>query len=254
MPNLVSIAELTPNTHPDWHNITQGDRPILWDMELPSGIDAERIGIDMGRLRHIHAAGAIAASFVEGYEEVGSEEVSVGSCRDPFDCHAPGWKSVSLNATFGEPAVTHQVNVAELTKQADASMRTTDISPEMIWAELYDGAIRGSMVQAARQSLMGRKKGVQKVLTTSSYVAAGAGIVGVVGGLAGLVPGEAAFCFITAYASSQAAPQVVPAKARTEGDTTLSRRISIVSMNRQPDRYAVTWALCKKSGLVRVAP
>jgi hypothetical protein len=250
MSNIVSIAELTPDTHPNPEHVTEGDYPLLWDMELPPNVDAERITVDMRRLGHIHAVGGMAASFVEGYEDAGSKEISVGSCTDPFDCY---FDSISLkNATFGRPAVTHQMNELTLAARTEQRFQAADTSKEEVWAELYDEAIRSSMVQAARQSLMGRKERVPYLLNFSSYALTGVGIIGLIGGLAGVIPGGSAVFELGAYTAAQAGPQMIR-KNRTKGKETLPRRVSIVPMNRQPDRYALTWALCRKSDLVRVA-
>lgn len=251
MSNLVGITELTPDVHPDSDNVTEGDWPILWDMELPPDVDAERVAVDMGQLRRIHAVADVAASFVEGYEGSESDEVSTGTCTDPFDSYLHG--RVNLNATFGRPAVAHQVNEPELTRIADERAETSDKSRDQIWAELYDEAMRSSMTKAARQSLIGRQEKVPYSLELTSYWLTAMGLLGLAGGLTGAIPGADAVFGIATYTAGQAAPQLIR-KSRTKGNEVLTRRVSLVPMNRQPDRYALTWALCKKSGLVRLAP
>lgn len=248
MSNLVSIAELTMNTHPDPDDVAESDLPILWDMEIPSDVDAEKIAVDMNRLERVQAVAALAASFVEGYEDPESDEVSFGACTDPFNSYLHG--QINLNATFGRPAVTHQMNESELARLATKRSEATDKSQERIWAEIYDEAIRSSMAQAARQSLIGREHKVPYSLNVASYWFTGMGALGLAGGLTGALPGADAVFGIAAYTTGQAVPQMAR-KSRTRGDEELARRVSIVPMNRQPDRYVLTWALCKKSGLVR---
>lgn len=255
MSKLMSISELSER-----ERVTP-DLPMVWDFQLPPHVDAERLQINVSRLRLLHRIGAFAASLVTSYNgEVseytpgitginadGSALVGKAGVAKKSDKSKGAYADIAdeyCNENFGTTVAVHQLNKPELASQVADRKQASEISEEKAWANQLDEALRHSMRQSARDHLTRRNyAGLRAV----GYWNGVYGVLGTIGAIAEVRPTIG----LGVYAFLQTVPELERAARIKFFNENPNRRFSLFPSIVQPDRYAAVNGLARVSGLVR---
>jgi len=167
MPEIVPVTHFT---EPADENIAA---PVCWDVSLPPSIDANRIGINMGRLRKLHRLGGIASSVVTSYQgprEEYTPDISgvnadgtavaarTGTLKKAEDSRTGLQEAFDqrIRPPYNKIIASNAVNKAALADRVSDKVRAGASDPEEIWAVELDKIIRSSLRYAAKRNLVGR--------------------------------------------------------------------------------------------------
>lgn len=274
MEKLVSISDLTYEAH-EAQRETEAFMPMVWDMNLPSHVDTEKIGVKASALRMIHRAGMVNGSYVVGYQgdvtevapnvagvnpdgtAVAGKSVaiikvdrSIGAYDDSFkNFIKSSLGETDLDATFGRVDLLCLLNKPELASAATELVQSEDITSEAAWAKVLDGAVRESMRKAAKRHLIGRDNPL-------SYYLLGGMMTGFLPGAVmatavGPRPSPAGVLEFCVYGFAQASPFMARAGMTPEAKKKYPKRWSVVPFGFQPDRYLALNALTRIPGMVK---
>jgi hypothetical protein len=237
--------------------------PLVWDLELPSHVDQERLVVNMSLLAGLHRVGAIACSGVGGYNGETSQTLPsiVGLNADgsavagglATSKRAEGSRSKQqgynfnvgfVNTCIGQGIIAHRLNQSEIASQVADLVREKDKSSEAAWSTCLDRALRQAMREGAYGHLM--KKG--NTADRLSGVACPSLVF-----LPTAVEASQAIPGIISYGILQTIPTILQAIVKKQYGKLayFDRRFSIFPWGVQPDRYAMVNALSRVPKLIK---
>lgn len=268
MSELTSVADL-----PSVRDYTPLDfleanvPPLVWGMNLPASIDAERVVVNMDALHRYQRVGAIGSSLVLEYQGDQTEftpgvsgingdgsamATKAGTIKKADQSQAEILDPITLPSfvvkEFGHPLMLHRLNKAEMVSKISDDVRAKGLSREEAWAKQLDASFRDSFRRGGSKHLKDRI-GSLAVLdyTLFSYLGATVSLEVATGDALALAISTGAWAgFHAAITTAQAA-----LLKHTTGSTHLrEKRWSMFYANHQTDRYMALNAMSRFPGLI----
>jgi len=230
--------------------------PLLWEMDLPSRIDTEKIVFNLSYLNKLHKIGAMVGSVIIGYygpesnpiggdqghypedefDKVKKNERSVGICMDNFN--------PPINDVAGRTLVCHKINRPKLSSNVIKRTKVLKISEEQAWAQELDLAIRFSMRDAGYKHLVQRSPTTKKILDSTL-------LFGAVYTDALSISGTISLGFSAAYLLAYSRTFKKADDLRNESGKDAKLRTSLFPGAMQIDRYFALNLISQIPGLVK---
>ena len=233
------------------------DTELLWELQLPPALDAERILVNVDRLHRIHKLGGIGMSHVMGYQGERTEFTPgisgmnldgtavasrAGILKEAEESNSKSYKiDARMRASYDLSLAVHEVNKAALADTISDKIKGSK-DREKVWASELDGILRSSLRAESKKILVSHATaedaifGSCSVLNPLYYAVTGNYIVEAV--------------VSTCYGLTLAAESI--SNYKKFGSFLLSQRRWSLSIfgTFQPDRFVVASAVSRIPGLI----
>src|SRR5665647_842313 len=176
MAEYKNITELPHVEDISIENFIDGDVPsLVWGLNVPASVDAERLVINMAALQRYQRVGAIGSSVVLEYQGEQTEftpgvsginadgsaiATSAGTIKKADKSKSDVIDPIGIPQyaaqEFGKPVILHYLNKAEMAQNISDIVRNRGQSHEEAWASQIDVSLRDSFRKSGREHLVGR--------------------------------------------------------------------------------------------------
>ena len=177
--HLTPIIELPRYEEFEAENIVNGVS-LSWDFDLPPTLDAERLVVDMARLRRAQRVGSIISSSVFSYQGDTTQVThGINGIQADGTATASSSRAVTPAETsrttlstefpcpvahnFGYAATIHYLNKAEMVSSISDRKRGSNESRESIWADELNDAFVRSFQSSAKLNLTHATSGFRRM-------------------------------------------------------------------------------------------
>jgi hypothetical protein len=247
--------------------------PLIWNLSFPPNIEADKLCVNLNRLHAIQrAAGFVTSAFTEyqgdqttftpGVATMGPDGTATAT-RAGVATKAETQKSFNISDSpllrphYQNLATVTQINKPEMTSKIADRIQAGE-KREKAWAKELDTVVRQSLRFSARAHLLkGDPRHSKRGMNHWSQGVAALWTSGYVGDLNQLIVnhdnGMALGIAGALYALNVGTDSM--ANKQLAGSSLIKRRRWSVSINEvQPDRYFITSALTRATGLIKYKP
>lgn len=151
--------------------------PVTWDFQLPPSVDAERLEVNVDRIKKITKVGYFLGHHIVGYQgEVTSVTPGIAGINQDGTAISSGVASVNkapvsdsriIDEYPGVPTImrryhrttaVHKLNKSEIASRVVDRKRDSGVSSETAWAKELNSALAESIRDASSQHLLDRNK------------------------------------------------------------------------------------------------
>lgn len=184
--DLVPVTELPSIDSIDSLEVDAPEQRCLWDFDLPPTLDAERIVVDMGRLKRVQRIGAVISNQIVSYQgDVTTVTPGINGIQDDGTATASSRASVQhaqrsqqlfmpelpcpTHESYGKFFLVNRLNKAEMVSRISDQKRQSNKSREQIWATELNDAFTESFAQGVRPYMVGHSHALRRIFHYGLY-------------------------------------------------------------------------------------